>query len=179
MIQLIPIAFLNEECFLSTNTDDKKYLMAIKDAQMDLEDILGKEFYDEILSQYDAQTFTTDNDTLYEDYIKIYLAWRTYFHYLKFSDVEATPTGLREFTDQNSSLLTDVKKYSFEKNIQEKAERYKFRMISYLKFQQSQDSDKYPLWTDRCKEEMSFAITSIDKKSDAMVRVNKSINTNE
>jgi hypothetical protein len=179
MIPLIPIAYLNEECFLSLNTDDKKYTMALKDAQMDLEDILGSEFFDQIESQYDGDTLSTDNDALYEDYIKEYLAWQTYFHYLKFANADPTPSGVREFNDENSSILSDVKMYSFEKNVREKAVRYKHRMINFLKLEQSKDSTKYSLWEDTCKEEYSFAITAIDKGSDAMVRVNKAIDTNE
>jgi hypothetical protein len=179
MTQLIPISYLNESCFLSSNTDEKKYSICLKDAQMDLEDILGQQFYAEIETQYDEETLTADNDTLYEDYIKDYLAWRTYFHYLKFANIEATPSGIREFSEENSTLVNDVKMYSLEKNVLEKVNRYKYRLINFLKLQQSNDSTKYPLWRDSCKEEMSFAITSVDKKSDRMIRVNKAINFNE
>ena len=179
MIQLIPISYLNEECFLSENVDSKKYQMALKDSQMDLEDLLGPEFYEEIESQYDSETLSTDNDALYEGYIKDYLAWQTYFHYLKFANAEATPSGVREFNDENSSILTDVKMYSFEKNVREKATRYRHKLINFLKLEQSKDSTKYSLWTDNCKEEMSFAITAVDKSSDALFKVNKTIITNE
>jgi hypothetical protein len=179
MINLIPIAYLNEACFLSDNVDEKKYQMALKIAQMDLEDVLGVEFYEQIESQFDAETLSIDNDALYEGYIKDYLAWQTYLHYLKFANVEATPTGIRTFKDENSDLATDLQLYSVEKNVLDMANRYKYRMINFLKLEQSKDSTKYSLWTDQCKEQFSFGFSAIDKGSDALVSVNKTISTNE
>jgi hypothetical protein len=180
-IQLIPVSFLKEECFLSDNVDERKYSSHLDDAQEDLRDLLGIEFYDQILSQYstDPNTLSADNLTLYTNYIKKYLAWQTYFYFLGFSNSDSTPTGEREFNDDNSSVLSDIKMYSKEKNIKSKATRWRDRMINFLRESQRNDSSKYPLWEDECKEYMSFAITSIDKNSDALIRVNKSIITNE
>lgn len=179
MINLIPLSYLNEACFLSLNVDEKKYNMVLKLAQQDLRDELGPEFYTEIETEFNAETLTTDNATLYDDYIKDYLAWLTYFKFLKFANVDVTPTGVREFNDENSSVASDIKMYSLEKNVLNEANNYKYRMVNYLKEAQSNDSTKYPLWTNDCKEYMSFAITSVDKNSDALIRVNKSIITNE
>ena len=179
MIKLITNDYLNEACFLSLNIDDKKYLIALKDAQMDLEDVLGAEFYSEIETQYNAETLSTDNNTLYENYIKDYLAWNTYYHYLKFSNADATPTGIREFNDENSTVLSDVKMFAFEKNVLQKANRFKYKMMNYLKIEQAKDSTKYPKYYESCKGELSFAISAVDKKSDALIKVNKAINSNE
>jgi hypothetical protein len=179
MIKLIPYSYLNEVCLLSLNADDKKYNVALTQAQLDLEDVLGAEFYEEIEDQYDNETLSDDNDALYENYIKDFLAWQSYLHYLKFANLDATPTGIREFNDENSTIASDIKMYSLEKNVQMMAQRYKHRMINFLKLEQSKDSTKYSLWEDNCREEMSFAITAIDKGSDALFQVNKAINTNE
>lgn len=155
--------------------------MVLKLAQQDLRNVLGPEFYAEIETQYNAnpQTLTADNATLYDDYIKDYLAWQTYFKYLKFANVDATPTGIREFNDENSSIASDIKMYSLEKNVLQTANDYKYSLINFLKESQTNDATKYPLWENECKEQMSFSITSVDKKSDALIRVNKSIITNE
>lgn len=181
MTQLIPLSYLNEACFLSLNVDEKKYSMVLKMAQEDLKSLLSKPFYDEIVEQYRAnpQTLTSDNNTLYENYIKDYLAWQTYFYYLKFANVDVTPTGVREFIEENSSIASDVKMYSLEKNVRERAVYYKNEIINHLNFEQSQDSTKFPLWVNRCTEQMSFAITAISKTSDAIIRVNKAVTTNE
>jgi len=178
-MSLLTLSYLNTACFLSLNEDDKKYNMCLEDAEEDLKDILGVEFYDQIITQYPGFSGASDNAALYDPYIKKFLAWQTYYHYLKFANVNATPTGIRTFDDENSSIATDIQMYSLEKNVKAKADRFKFRLINYLKEQQANDSTKFPLWEDECKEQMSFAITSIDKTSDALIRVNKTIITNE
>ena len=177
MTAILDLDYLNTACFLSLNTDDKKYNMVLYMAQQELEQILGREFYEEIETDY--PNYTGDNATLYTNYIKDYLAWQTYYYYLKFANAEATPTGIREFNDENSSVLSDVKLYSFEKNVLEAAVRYKNRMINYIKEQQIRDSTKFPLYESKCQDGFSFAISAIDKRSDSLVKVNKSIITNE
>lgn len=176
---LLELSYLNEECFLSLNTDDKKYNISLKLAEQDLKDILGPEFYSEIVTQYDEETFTQDNDTLYENYIKDYLAWQTYFHYLKFSQSDSTPTGIRQFSDENSTVLEDVKLWAHEKNINSVVTRFKNQLINYLRIEQSKDSTKFQLWENKCKTEYSFGITSIDKRDDGLLKVNKAIVTND
>ncbi len=177
MTLILDLTYLNEACFLSLNTDDKKYNMCLKMAQKDLKSVLGAEFYEQIETQY--PNYTGDNLSLYDDYIKDYLAWTTYVYYIGFSQAEATPTGIRSFNDDNSTILEDVKLYSFEKNVKNMAKRYKDDLINYLKETQANDSTKFPLWEDSCKTEYSFGITAIDKTSDALLNVNKAIITNE
>jgi len=179
MINLIPLSYLNEACFLSLNEDDKKYQMVLKIAQDTLKEVLGGEFYSQIETQYDNETLSTANDTLYEDYIKDFLAWQTYYYYIKFANINATPTGLREFNDENSSIASDVKMYALEKNVMEFVNRYKYNMINYLDLEQEKDSTAFPLYNAKCDHGFNFAITSVDKASDALVKVNKTIITNE
>jgi hypothetical protein len=177
-MSLLTLSYLNTACFLSLNEDDKKYAMCLEMAESDLEDVLGREFYAQIVAQYPS-TLSADNTALYDPYIKKYLAWETYFHYLKFVNVNATPTGIREFDDENSTIAGDIKMYSLEKNVKGEANRRKYKMVNFLKEAQANDSTKYPLWDDDCKEFLSFAITAVDKRSDALIMVNKSITTNE
>lgn len=180
MINLIPISYLNEVCFLSLNEDDKKYQMVLDLAQDMLRQLLGAEFYSEIETQYQADTLSTDNDAFYEDSgLKKYLAWQTYFCYLKFSNVNATPTGIRTFNDEDSSIASDVQMWSLEKDVLQMLNTYKGSMLNYLKLERDKDSTKFPLYREKCHDEFSFGITSVDKESDAMFRVNKSIITNE
>lgn len=179
MINLIPIAYLNEACFLSLNTDDRKYDICLKIAQDTLKDVIGGQFYEEIESQYDSDTLTSDNDELYDPYIKDYLSWLTYFEYLKFSNADATPTGIRQFRDDNSNILPNLELAAFEKNVREKSIFYKHRMLNFLRDAISNDGTKYTLYKEKCNDVFGFAITSIDKKSDLLIQVNKAIITNE
>lgn len=180
---LIPLSYLTEACNLSQNIDEKAFKIHLKRAQSNLKDVLGYNFYEEISDQYDpnSDTFTAANATLYEDYIKDYLAWRTYFLYLGFSQSQSTPTGQRQFEDENSTVLEDVKLWSFEKNVKEYANFYKYELINYMRLQQENDSTAFPLWVDNCSTEISFAISSIkrDSTKDNIITIDKSITSNE
>lgn len=184
MTLILELAYLNTACFLSLNENDIKYNMCLEMAQEDLRDaILGREFYEQIESQYTASPpnngYTGDNLALYNPYIKKFLAWQTYFHYLKFANVGATRSGIRTFKDENSDIASDIQMYSLEKNVRARADSSKYAIINFLKEEQANDSTKYPLWEDDNREQMSFAITSVDKESDALIQVNKTIITNE
>lgn len=181
MSNLIPIAYLNEVCFLSLNTDDKKYKAALDEAQDDLKEILGAQFYNEIVTQYTTNptSFTADNDTLYQGYIKKYLAWQTNLNYIGFENSDSTPTGRRKFIDANSELLSGVEMYVLEKKVNGKVQKYKGKMINFLRLEQEKDSSKYPLYHHQCKEDFSFGITSITKKDYTLFKANKSITNNE
>lgn len=180
---LIPLAYLNEACFLSSNIDEKKFKMMLKLAQETLRDLLGGEYYSEIETQYSptADTFTTDNATLYEDYIKDFLAWQTYYNLLGFSQSESTPTGMRQFKDDNSTILEDVKLFSLEKNILNWVNHYRYKLLDFLKLSQDQTSTKYPLYKQRCHEEFSFGFSSIkkDRQAQNIISISKAVRANE
>lgn len=183
MKNLIPLAYLNEACFLSLNEDDKRYQMILKLAQESLRDLLGGEFYEEIETQYSAtaNTLTADNLTLYKNHIKDFLAWQCYANYLGFSQTSPTPTGVREFTDENSELASDLKMFSLEKNVERWKNHYKYQMINFLTLEQSKNTTKYPKYKGGCKEEFSWGITSIHRNStrDNMISVNRAVRDNE
>lgn len=148
---------------------------------MDLRNVLGAEFYSEIETQYAAQgdTFSTDNATLYEDYIKDFLAWTAYFYSLGLSQLESTPTGERTFNDENSALATDIQLFSKEKNVKRMAYKFKSAMIDFLRLSQSNDSTKYTKWKDVCEEEFQFGFSAIGKENDDIFAVNKAVTLNE
>jgi len=177
MTYILSLSYLNDACFQSLNEDDKKYQMCLKIAQDMLKEILGAEFYEEIESQY--PNYTGDNSSLYDPYIKDYLAWQTVFNYQKFVNYNATPTGNREFIDENSTVLSDVKQYAAEKNILQWVNHYKGLMLTFLDLEQDKDPTAYPLYNAKCDHGFNFAITSVDKASDALVKVNKTIISNE
>jgi hypothetical protein len=180
-IELIPVAYLQEQCLISDNVDDKKIRVAIEMAQEDLEDTIGREFYDQIKTQYEANTLTSDNNSFYDPYVKKYLAWQAYFYFVGHAQEDSTATGFRNFTDENSSLISDVNLYAKEKKIRERADRHKSKMINFLNEAQANDSTKYSLWEGGCKEVTGVAFTAIDKNGDAAAtaRVNSKIINNE
>ncbi len=178
---LIPLSYLNEACNLSNNIDEKAFKIVLKRAQAELKNDLGPEFYEEIETQYDQSggTFTEDNSTLYEEYVKDYLAWLTAFYHLKFSQQASTPTGHREFNDDNSSVLSDIKLYSLEKNTKEQSNFYRNEMLNFLSLAQSRDSTKYPLYSNCPKSEFSWGISSVGGCDNSYISVNKALLRNE
>lgn len=180
---LIPLSYLNEACFLSLNIDEKKFKMCLKIAQEDLRDVLGAEFYAEVETQYAPanDTFTTANATLYEDYIKDFLAWATYHRFLGFSQSESTPTGERSFTDDSSTILTDLALNAKEKNVKNMVTRYKDRMVNYMRLQQTILSTNFPLWDDKCVTDFGWGISGIERDShrDKIISVTKAVRGNE
>lgn len=184
---LMPLSYINEACFLSTNIDEKKIKPALAEAQMDLRAILGAEFYEEIETQYApvGDTFTSANAALYEDYIKDFLAWTSYFYSLGLSQLDSTPTGERSFNDENSTLATDIQLFSKEKNIKRFAFKFKSSMIDYLKLNQHNYAlgvagyYAFAKWSEKCSTEFQFGISAIGREKDEIFAVNKAIITNE
>lgn len=158
--------------------------MCLKLAQDQLKEILGREFFDDIEADYAANplslaNLSADNQALYNPYLKDYLAWQTYFYYLGFSQSSSTATGERKFIDDTSEGLSGVEIWAKEKNVLQFVNIYRDKITNFLREAIDNSSTKYPLWIDQCKEQYSFGITSVDKKSDALIRVNKSLTTNE
>lgn len=181
MSLILEIPYIMHTCNISHHIQQDVLKVHLKEAQEDLEDILGGEFYEEIESEYTAQSFSTDNKALYDRHIKDFLAWKTYHDYLGFSQSASTPTGERSFNDENSTLLTDVALYSKEKNVRSKYIKKKQRLINYLTLEKKKDSTKFPKWNACPKEEFSFAITSVSRNSykDNFISVNKANTHNE
>lgn len=181
MTQLIPLAYVNEACYTSENIDEKKLRGSLDEAQEDLRELLGSEFYDEIEDDYSGNTLSSANSTLYEDYLKIFLAWQTYFYFLGFSQSDSTATGERSFNDDSTQLATDFILHSKEKNVQRRATKFKQRIVSYLELEQSKDSTAFPLYDPPCREELSFAVTAVARETnaDAIISVNRAITSNE
>ena len=185
--QLIPLSYINEACSVSENIDEKKMKPNLEEAQLDLLNILGAEFYEEIENQYSPSggSFTTANEELYENYIKKYLAWQSYFYSLGFSQTESTPTGERSFKDENSDLASDIQLFSKEKNVKAKAFKFKSAMIEFLKLQQYRYSQgvsgayAFAKWVENCKTEFQFGISAIGRQKDEIFSVNRAVTNNE
>ncbi len=177
MITLLEISYLTEAVMLSKNIDERKFKMSLKLAQEQLSMTLGPEFYEQIISQFssDPPSLTADNTTLYEDYIKDFLAWQTYVEFIAFSQLDSTPTGFREHVDENSTIAQDMRFFSLSKNVRIQADNYKNKIITFLKLAQEKDSTKYPLWKACQPDTFAFGISSISGKDQGVINVHKAI----
>lgn len=171
---LIELSYLTEACVLSQNIDERKFKMSLKEAQEHLRAVLGPEFYEQIETQFPS-SFSTDNQTLYDDYLKDFLAWQTFAEFIQFSQLDSTATGFREHKDDNSDIAQDVKFWSLSKNVRTKANNYRNKIVGFLSLAQERDSTKYSLFTCKPTDTFAFGISSISGQDQGHISVNKAI----
>ena len=124
--------------------------------------ILCKVFYDELITQIDAGTLTTANETLIDDHIKPAMVFRSYARYLATANIFSTPAGFRKFREDNSDAAEAADMTAFLNQANSDASFYEKELSNFL---QNNLSD-YPTFRDECgcshnKDSGGFKITSI------------------
>lgn len=180
MSKLITYQYLREECDISQNVDNKKLDNPIKRAQDMVKFVLGKAFYEEIETEFLASTLSTDNDALFDPYIKKFLAWQAYEFYIERANVYESRTGLRQFEEENSSIASDVTMGNIIKMAKQWTQFYKGEMLTFITQQRQLDSTKYDKYRDCGNRSGSgFHITSITARDKSSRRINTKIESNE
>lgn len=180
MAKLISYAYLRTECDISQTIEDKNLDNPIKRAQDSLKFLIGKAFYDQLVSQNDSGTLTTDNQAFFDPYVKQYLAWLAYQYWLIRANQYATKTGIRQFREDNSDVATDKAMGEMIRDAKEASSKYEGAMISFLKAEQTEDSDKYPLYTNKYSTASGggFYVTAITKQSTTRQDIDNELLTN-
>lgn len=165
MSNLITYNFMREETRISNNIDDTTLDNPIKRAQKILKFLLGTAFYEEIEDQHETTYFSTDNDALFDPYIKAFLAWQAYEFYAIRANVYESRTGFRQFREDNSDVASPEFMANVIRDAKQWTQFYKGEMLTFIKQQQRIDTSKYPLYRD-CGDKVGtgFHITSIRKK---------------
>lgn len=165
MTKIITYAYFRSETDVSENVDDKTIDNPIKRAHEQLKFILGKAFYEQIVAQFVASSFSTDNDALYDPYIKKFLAWQAYEFYAIRANVYESRTGFRTFREDNSEVVSESTMANIINEAKHWTQYYKGEMLTFIKQQRRIDSSKYPLYDD-CHNKMGtgFNITAVKKK---------------
>src|SRR6187431_239184 len=103
MIQkLVTYAYIRAEVDISQNIPDDELDTKLRWSQEMLEMLLGKTFYDEIVSQFAAGTLTADNTALFDPHIKRFFAWQTNEYWTVKANFKDTRGGFRVYTEENS-----------------------------------------------------------------------------
>jgi hypothetical protein len=170
MALLITYSYLRTETDISQTIDNKDLDNPIKRAQDQLKFMLGPAFYNELVSENDANSMSANNTALYDPYVKQFLAWQAYQFWIIKSPVYATKIGMRQFREDNSDPASDKIIGEMIRDAKETTQSYKGALLSFLKAQQTEDSTKYPLYTNKDHVSMAggfhvTAITNRDKKS--------------
>lgn len=182
-MSLISLAYFRDFNNVSDNIEEKDIKPHIFRAEQELKFLIGKSFYDELVSQYESADGTSglsaDNLSFYDPYLIQWLAKHAYVYLLKGNNYKVTRTGIRTFSEDNSAESTDKIIGEIIKEEKQQVEQYKGRMIAYLRGQQSADSSKYPLYdTNTCADKFgtSFHITSVSKTEDVYCKITSQIN---
>lgn len=180
-MSLISEAFFKDFNNVSDNLDSREVQNYILRAEQEVKFLIGKEFYDQLLSQYESAENTsglsTDNLNFYDPYLINYIAKQAYSYLLKGANYAVTRSGLRVLSEDNSTIASDKMIGEIIKECKQEVIQYRDRMINFLRGAQQADSSKYPLFDDSCRDlGTSFHITSVSKTEDVYCKINKQIN---
>lgn len=183
-MSLISAAYLRKFNGIGQNIDDHVVESCIFKAEEQLKFLIGKEFYDELVTQYESADntdgFTAENLSFYDPYLIQWIAKYAYTILLYRNSYEVVRSGIRILNEETSNPVTDKILGEILKQEKQEAEQYKGRMINFLKGQQKADSSRYPLYEDDCGDKIgtTFHITAVSKTEDVNLKIQNQINNN-
>lgn len=175
MAKLISYAYLRKETQISQNIEDKYLDNPIKLAERVLKFLLGTAFYDELVSQNDSSSLTAANQSLYDPYVKEYLAWQAYQYWLAKANLFESRTGIRKFKEDNSDYASDKDMGELLRIAKQQTEMTKGEMLSFLQAAQREDTAAYPLYRQSCMANSGggFHVTSISNKDTTYLKIDR------
>ena len=130
--------------------------------------ILCKKLYDRVLASVKSGSFTSPDETLWEDHIKPSLIFRAYSRYLPHCDIKAFPSGLKKPDSEDSETLELGEKQALTRQAIQDAEFWEGRMKKYLE----DNYETKAIYKDCCQKKTtpnSFGISSIGGKKPARI----------
>jgi len=142
-IILISQNYIQDNLPISRNIDFKIIRPNIIAAQETYtQSILGSEFYEHILSAFDAATLTPDEIILVQDYIKPHVAYRTLSMTLPFLQQQIVNKGA-QIQREDYSISSSFEEFKFLlHNGDNRAEFYEQRLVKYL----CENANLFPLY---------------------------------
>jgi hypothetical protein len=161
--KLITYAYLREETDIPQNIEDAEFEKKIYRAQEMLRMLIGDEFYRDFLSNYRANTLSAAYNSLYDPYMKQFIAWQTYEFWVKQANFKPTRSGFRVHTEENSTAATDAQMGGIIKDANQTAQYYKVLMVDFLEGHYAD----YSLYDTNCNNKLlgnGFHISAVRKK---------------
>lgn len=130
-----------------------KYILTTQNEY--LRNTISKDYYDELQTQAESSTYTADNSSLVENFIKPMLA-----HFVVYEVYDKVHTQISnqgpmtndtEFSDHANSFSYSQSRDFYMTH----GEKIREQMIQYIKDVQDDDSSKYPLFDKSKKEQMN------------------------
>lgn len=159
--KMITYAYLKDECGLPEHFENEDLEHPIYRAQETLRMLMGDEFYQDYLTSYKADTFTTAYTTLFS-YIKQYIAWQAHEYWTQRANFKLSQSGFRVHTENSSQPASDSQMAVIIKDAKYQASYYKELLVGYLK---SHNTD-YPLYGYCCNDKSGngFHISAVKNK---------------
>ena len=177
-MSLITYAYFRDFSGIGQNVEDKDLKNAFFRSEEDLKFIIGKTFYDALVSQLDGSdgeygSLTTENIAFYDPYVKQFLAAQAFSYYTVTSSYSFTRPGIRNFNEDQSTTGTDKLIGEIIKNAKQQAQSFRGRLINFLRGAQKVTSTAYASYVEDCSDKMgsSFHITAISKEDDVYVKI--------
>lgn len=165
LTKLVTYAYVREEVDLPQNIENDDLDHKIYRAQETLRMLMGDEFYQDFVSQFNAgTTFTTSSYTTIFPYIKQYLAWQAYEFYTVHANFKPSRSGFRVHTEENSVVATDQQMAIIIKDAKQQTQQYKNLLVDYL----NSHSTDFPLYNARCSSNLSgngFHISAVKNRT--------------
>ena len=147
---------------LSKQIEPEQLYPHILDAQVrTVKGTMCNNLYEEVYTQFLADTLTVENQTLLEDYVTPLLVFASYVNYLTTAGKRSTNTGMVKVVGTNAEQLTRDELKDIISENKEKRAYYQNALSDFLE----NNTDDYPLYLDCCKtQKAGFNITAISSK---------------
>jgi len=139
--EVISNSFTNantDPALISTNTILLSELAHLKSA-------IGKKFYEELKTQNNDGTLTTENQTLMDDFLVRTLCWFARFEVINEIQSNSSSAGIVHNIDEFSTIIDPAELNAYKQDTYRKAEIYLKDMIEFL--DDSDNSGDYPTYT--------------------------------
>jgi|TARA_Y100000004_G_scaffold160321_1_gene187681 hypothetical protein len=138
-IPLVTAAEVISNSFTNANTDpalvsNNTILLA---ELAHIKPALGKKFYEEIKTQHNNGTLTTNNQTLVDDFLTRCLCWFVRFEVINEVQSNSTSAGIVHNIDEFATIVDPAELNAYKQDTYRKAEIYLKDMIDYM-----QDDDQ-------------------------------------
>lgn len=160
--KLITYAYMREECDLPSTIREEMLEHKIYRAQETLRMIFGDAFYQDFLTNYKNDSFSTAYTTIYP-YVKQFLAWQTNQYWTLKANFMEHASGFRVHSEPNSVAASDAQMAILIKDAKYQADYYKRLLVDYLNAHYAD----YPLYDYHCGKGVTgngFHISAVKNK---------------
>lgn len=123
---------MTDETHLDGNTGIENINFHIINVQLTIiEEMLGSELYDKILTDYTDETLAGHYETIYNEYVKPVTKYAAIASYIK-SPYKVGKAGVYKATGDDRELLTETEKEQFKEDYDILAQRFIDRFNKYI-----------------------------------------------